>query len=170
MKRLLLMMMPLLAAMLLGSCRGDDGPMGPEGPMGPQGERGMDGRDGRDGIDGEGLKTLKYTFEVSTNDWKLVDGDEPYFEYEFPFVELTSSVIDNGGQVTAYRIYDDDYHDALPLTKYHKETNENGEIFYEEHIDFGFAPGSLKFFVTNSDFYVKDRPETMNFKVVVQYY
>ena len=62
MKKLLLIMLPMLAALLLGSCRGDDGPMGPEGPMGPAGR---DGRDGIDGKDGEGMKA--YLTKIRNN-------------------------------------------------------------------------------------------------------
>ena len=40
----------MLAALLLGSCRGDEGPMGPEGPAGPAGLDGRDGQDGQDGL------------------------------------------------------------------------------------------------------------------------
>ncbi|MBR4325020.1 MAG: collagen-like protein [Bacteroidales bacterium] len=167
MKKLLLIMLPMLAALLLGSCRGDDGPMGPEGPMGPAGR---DGRDGIDGKDGEGMKTLEFTFGVKQNDWEIVkDSKEPYFRYEFDFKELESSIIDHG-MLTVYRMLDDDYYATLPVTKLHKDTNDNGDIFYTQLIDYEFAPGKISFYVTNSDFYIDEKPDAMDFKVVVHYY
>ena len=162
MKKLLLIMLPLLAALLLGSCRGDDGPMGPEGPMGPA---------GLDGVDGEGFKTLEYEFLVAQNDWKAVTNtDEPYFMYDFDFTKLDSYVIDHG-MITVYRVFDNGNFTALPNVKLRKETNQAGkEITYTQLIDYEFAPSFLCFYVTNSDFYMDEKPDAMKFKVVVHYY
>ena len=122
----------MLAALLLGSCRGDEGPMGPMGPAGPAGLDGKDGQDGRDGKDGEGFKTLEFTFTVEQNDWEIVkDTPEPYFRCVFDFKELESSIIDHG-MLTVYRMLDDDYYATLPITKPHKETNDNGDIYYTQ--------------------------------------
>lgn len=157
----------MLAALLLGSCRGDEGPMGPEGPAGPAG---LDGRDGQDGQDGEGLKTLEFTFTVEQNDWEAVkDSNEPYFRCVFNFKELEASIIDHG-MLTVYRMLDDDYYATLPITKPHKDTNNDGDIYYTQLIDYEFAPGSISFYITNSDFYMDTKPDAMDFKVVVHYY
>lgn len=160
----------MLAALLLGSCRGDEGPMGPMGPAGPAGLDGKDGQDGRDGKDGEGFKTLEFTFTVEQNDWEIVkDTPEPYFRCVFDFKELESSIIDHG-MLTVYRMLDDDYYATLPITKPHKETNDNGDIYYTQLIDYEFAPSSISFYVTNSDFFIDEKPDAMDFKVVVHYY
>ena len=158
----------MFALMLLGSCRGDEGPMGPVGPAGPAGQ---DGLDGHDGVDGEGLKTLEFTFTVEQNDWAaMMDSDEPYFKCEFDnFKELESDII-NHGMLTVYRMLDEDYYATLPVTKLHKESNDNGDIFYTQLIDYEFAPGKISFYVTNSDFYMDEKPDAMDFKVVVHYY
>lgn len=163
MKKLLLIMLPMLAVLLLGSCRGDDGPMGPEGPMGPA---------GRDGVDGEGFKTLEFDFTVAQNDWLAVkDVNEPYFKCSFDqFQELEKDIIDHG-MLAVYRILDDDYFGALPTVQLHKGNNAEGtEIFYTQLIDYEFAPGVINFYVTNSDFYMDEKPDAMKFKVVVHYY
>ena len=160
MKRLIFLMLPLLAAMLLGSCRGDDGPMGPEGPAGPAGK------------DGEGLKTLDFDFTVNQNDWEAVtDTDEPYYRCSFDkFEELDKAVIDHG-IVAVYRVLDDGYYGALPTVQLHKAKNDkNEDIFYTQLIDYEFAPGLINFYVTSSDFYMDEKPDQMKFRVVVNYY
>ncbi len=153
----------MLAALLLGSCRGDEGPMGPMGPAGPA---------GLDGKDAEGFKSWALTFTVEQNDWEAItDTDEPYFRCVFENVnELDNSVLGNNALLTVYRLLDDDYNATLPITKLHKETKDDGDVFYTQLIDYEFAPGAIRFYVTNSDFYMDDKPETMDFKVVVHYY
>ncbi len=149
----------MLAVLLLGSCRGDEGPMGPMGPA------------GQDGLDGEGFKTLEFTFTVDQNDWDAItDTEEPYFKCMFDFKELEATII-NQGMLSVYRLLDEDYNATLPITKPHKETNDAGEdIYYTQLIDYEFAPGKISFYVTNSDFFMDEKPETMEFKVVVHYY
>ncbi|MBP5683551.1 MAG: collagen-like protein [Bacteroidales bacterium] len=172
MKKLLFLMLPLLALMLLGSCRGDEGPMGPEGPAGPAGLDGRDGQDGRDGLDGEGMKTLDFDFTVEQNDWTpVLDTEEPYFKFSFEnFAELETKVIEQG-MVSVNRVFGDGYYGAVPSVQLKKATNDNGDVvFYTQVIDYEFAPKTINFFVTNSDFYMDEKPETMTFRVVVQYY
>ena len=66
---------------------------------------------------------------------------------------------------------DDDYLATLPVTRFHSAKNDKDEtIYYTELIDYEFADGTLNFYVTNSDFFVDERPAAMNFKVVVHYY
>ena len=146
MKKLLLIMLPMLAALLLGSW------------MGPAGR------------DGEGFKTLEFTFSVEQKHWELVnDPAEPYFKCEFEFNELEASIIDHG-MLTVYRLLNDDYYATLPVTKLHKETKDDSDIYYTQLIDYEFAPGKISFYVTNSDFFIDEKPDGMDFKVVVHYY
>lgn len=165
-------MLPLLALMLLGSCRGDEGPMGPMGPQGEPGRDGLDGQNGRDGLDGEGMKTLDFDFTVEQNNWQaIIDTDEPYFKYSFDnFAELQKNVIEQG-MLSVYRVFSDGYYGAVPSVQLKKATDNNGEtVFYTQVIDYEFATNTINFFVTNSDFYMDEKPETMTFRVVVQYY
>lgn len=153
-------MMPLLAAMLLGSCRGDDGPMGPTGPMGPA------------GMDGESFCSFEHTFEVFQNDWEAVTNlPEPYFKYSFDLPEMTNEVINNHGTITVYRVLNDGYFGVLPAVRLcNGKDKEGNTVNYTQVVDFEFANGVINFYVTNSDFYMDEKPDAMKFKVVVHYY
>lgn len=163
MKRYFLLIMMLATALFFEGCRGDEGPMGPMGPA---------GRDGRDGRDGEGLNVLNAPF--TADDWTLVKGDEPYFECQKDFPELESGMVEYG-IVTPYLVWTGndgkEYLQNLPAVRHHASFNDETQetFYYTQTIDCEFAAGTITFFVTNSDFYVKELPENMKFKVVCHY-
>lgn len=155
-----------LAVLFFSSCRGDEGPMGPQGPAGPAGQNGQNGHDGHDGA---GLQYLRFDFTVDSKDWILAgEGKEKYYKYHFDFSELTANLCDIA-IVNAYYMWDDEngvtYQSLLPTVRHHVD----GETYYTTTIDYDYAPGNLNFYVTNSDFFVDDKPETMVFRVVVYF-
>ncbi len=161
MKKLLLLM-PLIATLFLTSCEGDPGPMGPMGPS---------GNDGEDGV----VNYVKSKFTVESNDWELVDNQ--YYKFTFDYEELTTTMCDIG-VVCAYMFWTDDenvmYQGQLPCTRYYTEEKKNddgttSDIFYSTTIDYEYGPNQITFFVTNSDFYIGDKPQTYNFRVITHY-
>lgn len=132
------------------------------GPMGPA------GRDGEDGV----VFYRKDEFEVIQKDWKVAElNGSKYFKCEFDYPELTETMCDIG-IVNAYLLIEDDitYQRQLPATNaYNVETEENQSYFYTTVIDYEYAPGVITFYVTNSDFNVDKKPETMIFRVITHY-
>ena len=157
MKRYFLLIMMLATALFFESCRGDEGPMGPAG---------------RDGRDGEGLNVISSNFTV--DEWALVENDEPYFECLCKYPELDASMVEYG-IVTPYIVWTGDdckeYLQNLPAVRHHSYTDKKNDetVYYTQTIDCEFTAGLIRFFVTNSDFYVEDMPENMKFKVVCHY-
>ncbi len=158
----------MIAALFFSSCRGDEGPMGPMGPAGPAGQNGHIGVDGQDGKDGAGLQFLRYDFTVFKEDWEVIGGDiEKCFKCHFDFKELTADLCDIA-IINAYYMWDEDgttYQSALPTVRHRGDLS----LRFTTTIDYDYAPGKLNFYVTNSDFYVAEPPETMVFRVVVYY-
>ncbi len=159
MKKVLLNLL-MIAALFFSSCRGDEGPMGPMGPAGPAGQNGT--------MDGAGLQFLRYDFTVDSQDWEVIGNDtEKFFKCHFDFKELDADMCDIA-IVSAYYMWDDEgktYQSALPTVRHRADGSDR----YTTTIDYDYAPGSLNFYVTNSDFFVADPPETMVFRVVVYY-
>jgi len=159
------MILPLVAAICLGSCKGDEGPMGPAGPAGHDGQNGQDGKDGD-----PCTNFLRYDFTVDSDYWELVkneDNGKAYYKYSFKFEELTKDIC-NYGIVGAYLMWDEDkvtYQSQLPTVRHNKE----GDDYFTCTIDYDFGPQDITFYVTNSDFYVEDKPETMVFRVAIYY-
>ena len=153
MKKLLIILSALLLSNIFVSCEGERGPMGPAG---------------KDGV----VYYEKGEFTVKSEDWELCtpndSPNEKYFRYEFDYNELTDLMCDIG-IVNAYVVYDDGFQNQLPYTRHHSYSENNENHFYDTTIEYEYAPGKIIFLVTNSDFYIGDRPQTMTFRVITHY-
>ncbi|MCQ2250434.1 MAG: collagen-like protein [Bacteroidales bacterium] len=163
MKKLLIMILPMIAALLMQSCKGDEGPMGPAGPAGEP------GRDGESG----GAPCTEYIsldFTVESDNWQLIHGENgtAYYSYAFDNVtELNKDIFWNG-IMNVYNIWTDNnatYQSQLPTVRHRKD----GDDYFTCTIDYDFGEKSIIFNVTNSDFYIDEKPETMTFRVVAYY-
>lgn len=112
-------------ALLMSSCRGDDGPMGPRGPQGLDGPKGDPG-------------DIAYSiqFEVLPSDWT---GDANGYYAYLPAAEITSAIYNNGA-VLVYLLNEEDtnnmYFNMLPFTSV-----DNNSITY---MDFNVYVGEIE--------------------------
>lgn len=143
---------------VFASCEGPVGPVGPEGPAGP----------------GTNWKIL--TFNVKSQDWKIMENDdhsEPRFYCEFNDVAEIDDFIYTDGLVTGYLYTNMGIETQTPLPYvYHREGRDAQTglpIYWTETYSFDYAPGSIAFYVTYSDFFVDQQPPTMDFRVALMW-
>ena len=134
-----------------------------EGPMGPPGPPGEPG-------DGLVWKILPYT--VYDKDWKLSGraGElNSYYWYEFQESELTRFACEKGN-VFGYRWLDKDTQTPLGQVVVIGESDNFGnEFLFSEVYSFSFRPGYITFYVDYSDFETSVRPNTCEFRIVLNY-
>ncbi len=151
----------MMAAMLLGSCRGDEGPMGPPGAPGANG---MDGKDG--------LETHRTDLTIESKDW-ILDEKDNYFYYVFNGCDEITPLICDKGSVNAYAMMEDDgveYQTQLPMIRYKYYIDNKGEMVpYQTMLDYEYAPGKITFFVTNSDFNVESKPDSYKIRLILHW-
>ena len=139
--------------MLLVAFTACEGPMGPEGPQGPPGEGG--------GIV-EGWRYKEFT--VKSQDWKLSD-DETYFWCEYPWDEVTDYVYEEG--LAFGKLYTT-VGDAETLTPLPYSIDcTDGKVVWQETYTFDYNPGWVAFYVNYSDFQMDVRPGDMKFRVSI---
>lgn len=139
--------------MLLVAFTACEGPMGPEGPQGPPGEGG--------GIV-EGWRYKDFT--VDSQDWQLSD-DGTYLWFEFPWDEIDEYVFENGLAIGYLRsaMGSTVTHTPLPFSI----DCTDGKASWQETYTFDYCPGSVAFYVNYSDFQLDVRPAEMTFRVVI---
>ena len=146
--------------MLLVAFTACEGPMGSEGPMGPEGPAGSG-----DGVV-EGWKNI--TFTVKSEDWQLInnmDGD-PYYMYEFQWDELTDYVYEEG-IVLGYlftQVGGIETMTPLPYVLHRQDAKGNQ---WTETYTYDVSPGYVAFYATYNDFKVQEKPATMDFRVSI---
>ncbi|MDH6306953.1 hypothetical protein M2459_003614 [Parabacteroides sp. PF5-5] len=138
----------LFMAITLMACEGPTGPMGPEGPQ------------------GEGMDWIIKTYDVKSRDWVRVgEVDElgSYFYYDFDEPDLSKFIFDSGALIGYYldggawapMLYSIPVHD--------------GQNIWTETYTYDYTVGSIRFYVNISDFYTKDFPGDMTFRIVMLY-
>lgn len=125
-----------------------------EGPIGPQGPQGY----------GTNWNVQKYV--VSANHWQVRD-DEGFINI-FDVRDLTDYIYTDG-KVTAYLVQypgtKDEVQTPLPYTMHHQDNTG----YWTETYSFDYAPGSIAFYVTYSDFPQGTRPGSATFRVVMNW-
>ncbi len=152
MKKILGLLMLLVA---FASC---EGPVGPEGPMGPQGERGDSTVEGWRNV----------TMEVKSNDWKLIDyvDGNPCYMYEFSWDELTKNVYENGIVLGHLYTTVGTTETLTPLPFVLHRQNSEGNTWTETYT-YDYSPGYVAFYATYSDFYMDQKPGDLTFRVSI---
>lgn len=154
MKKLILL---LCMAFTMFACEGE---MGPMGPMGPQ---------GKDGEPGTGTQWYTKSFTINSNQWELIG--EPgelksYYMAVFDLPQL-SEFIFKEGTVIGYMSMGENIKNGLPYVMHTAEETEEGSHYWTQTYDFDFAPGSVAFYATFSDFETQKRPGNETFHIVL---
>lgn len=151
----------LAAATLLTAC------VGPQGPQGEKGDK---------GDPGESTQWSIVNMSVSSEDWELVsyaDGTNPYYYVTFDVPELDDFIYAQGltkCYIEFNRGTDSAYQQELPYVRHYEAYNDNDEqIIWTRTVDYDFGIGFVNVYVTFSDFYVDDRPEAMDFRLVLMW-
>lgn len=159
MKKLFYLMVIALAAV---AC---EGPMGPQGPA------------GEDGADGTSTSWEIIDLNVPSDNWELQygaeDGSNPYYTASFDIPEIDDFVYDSGltmcyiefNKGTEYRTQQ-----ILPYVRHYEGYDEsNAQFIWTQTVDYEYAEGRVTIFVTYSDFYVDQKPEAMDFRLVLMW-
>lgn len=157
----------LSAVLLFASCEGPMGPTGPEGLVGPEGPAGPIGPGG-----GSGGATWHITkFTVNQDDWTL-SGEpgslESYYYADKDISQLTQQVFDKG-TVLGYIYVEPDVKVGLPYV-YHQAAKVGGvDKFWTQTYYFDFVKGSVRVYVTFSDFETNNYPGNETFGIVLMW-
>lgn len=148
----------VIASVAFSSC------VGPQGPQGPQGEPGTSTQ----------WKIINLT--VPTGNWELASNDDdtnPYYYATFDVPELDDFIYDQGltkCYIEFNRGTDNAYQQELPYVRHFEAYNDNNEqIIWTQTVDYDFGIGFVNVYVTFSDFFVDERPETMDFRLVLMW-
>lgn len=140
--------------------------IGPQGPQGPQGEQ------GEPGISTQ-WEVINLT--VPTDDWELVsstDGTNPYYRAKFDVPELDDFIYDQGltkCYIEFNRGTNNAYQQELPYVRHFEAYENDQQIIWTQTVDYDFGIGFVNVYVTFSDFFVDERPETMDFRLVLMW-
>ncbi len=137
-----------------------EGPMDPEGPMGPQGPSGS----GSNVV--EGWRNV--TMTVKSNDWKLIDNADgnSIYMYEFEWSELTKNVFENGIVLGHLYTKVGDVETLTPLPYVFHRKDKDGNTWTETYT-YDYNPGWVAFYATYSDFFVDEKPQEMTFRISI---
>lgn len=164
MKKVLLLLV-VFSGLLFISCEG------PEGPAGPPG---YDGKNGKDGKDGYGSYWYVVKFTIQPNEWAVgggIAGDLNTFYYvDKKIKELDNNVFDNGN-VIAYIETDKGIKNGMPYVLHFGELTDNGgEHLWTQTYDYDFVVGSIRFYMTRSDFFTqREMKQPVTFHVVLMW-
>ena len=138
MKKILLL---FTITLLIASC---------QGPQGPQ---------------GEGANWKIINIKVKSSDWvkKTEANNVVYYSAMVSVPELTEFIYDFGS-VTNYVDFGNSQQ-VLPMVR-HNKNDKN--VLWTTTIDYDFAVGNVKYYVTNSDFF-DEVPAEMNFRLVLMW-
>ncbi|HRZ96109.1 MAG TPA: hypothetical protein P5084_01020 [Paludibacter sp.] len=141
MKKLLLL---FAIALFAASC---EGPRGPEGPQ------------------GEGTNWEVINIKVRSSDWvRNTDANNAvYYSALVTVPELTEFIYDFGNVIN-YVDYGTSQQ-TLPSVRHNKDKDNN---LWTTTIDYDFAIGNVKYYVTNSDFF-DEKPADMYFRLVLMW-
>lgn len=153
MKKLVLSLCMVFA---LFACEGEMGPQGPEG---------------KPGEPGAGSQWYTQSFSINSDQWELVG--EPgelnsYYTVVFDFPQLTDFIFKKG-TIVGYLSMGKDVKNGLPYVMHTAEDTTSGNHYWTQTYDFDFAPGSVAFYATFSDFETQKRPGDETFHIVLMW-
>ncbi|WP_108823519.1 collagen-like protein [Dysgonomonas sp. Marseille-P4361] len=156
MKKLILLLSMMFT---LFACEGEMGPMGPQGPEGKPGEPGY------------GNKWYTTSFTIKSDQWELVG--EPgelksYYMVVLDLHQLTEEIFEEG-TVVGYISMGENVKNGLPYVMHTAEGGTDGNHYWTQTYDFDFAPGSVAFYATFSDFETQKRPGDETFHIVLMW-
>jgi len=171
MKRIVFLLMTII--WFLASC---EGPAGKDGIDGLDGYNGRDGKDGKDGKDGAGAYWFVANYTINSNQWQLVNGEEAqlnsYYRFTISIPELNRDIYEKGNVFCYfYQILNGnrEVQTPLPFTNHYGEVIGGKEYLWTETYSIDFYPGAIMFYITYSDFLTNNRPQTITFRVVLNY-
>lgn len=143
-----------------------------EGPEGPRGYNGRDGVDGVDGKDGSGVKWFKKSYTIKPADWVL-DGAtnalESFYYADIEIKDLNNQVYKEG-TVIAYMETNTGVKVGMPYVRHYGIPDGDGKYFWTETLDFDYTDGSIRFYLTYSDFNTETKPsENITFHIVMMW-
>lgn len=155
-------MLVLSVMFVMSACEGETGPMG---PMGPQGVP------GKPGESGYGAQWYTKSFTINSDEWELIG--EPgelksYYMAVFDLPELSKSIFQEG-TVVGYISMGQDVKNGLPYVMHTAEETADGKRYWTQTYDFDFAPGSVAFYATFSDFETQKTPGDETFHIVLMW-
>ncbi len=149
----------LLATITLIACEGPMGPQGPMGPSGPEGEPGY------------GANWYTTSFTIHKSDWMLAGnaGDlNTYFFADIDIPQLSNDIYRDGtviGYIETYK----NVKNGLPFVLHMGDEQGGIEFLWTQTYDFDFSPGSIRFYITYSDFNTQISPDTETFHIVLMW-
>ncbi|MDR2471939.1 MAG: hypothetical protein LBD53_00040, partial [Tannerella sp.] len=131
-----------------------------------------EGPAGRDGLDGEGANWFVKNYQVKSNQWQLIGGQNDlnsYWQAEVVIPELTKFVYEKGN-VFCYMFQNPDgnteVQTLLPFVVPYGQIKNGNEYIWTETYACDFTVGSVMFYVNYSDFMTSNRPLDATFRVV----
>lgn len=109
-------------------------------------------------------KSKVVSLHINSNEWQAFSDNNRknlYYAVDFSMPEIDDEVYDKG-TVQAYLVTDS----QSPLPAVRHLQNQNNYM-WTRTIDFDYQPGTMRIFVTSSDF-VSSQPESMDFKVIIE--
>lgn len=162
MKRIILLLVSVIA---LVSC---EGPMGPEGPRGLDGQMGPKGEPGEPGY---GANWYTTSFKIDQSDWLLVGrpGDlNTYFYADVDIPQLTDFIYKEG-TVIGYLETSPGVKNGIPYVLHLGEEQAGREFLWTQTYDLDFSPGMIRFYVTYSDFSTNINPASETFHIILMW-
>lgn len=137
---------------------------------GPEGPRGYDGKDGKDG---EGVYWVNKTYTIKPSSWVL-EGETTQLE-SYYYADVNISELDDDiykwGTLIAYMETAPGVKVGMPYIRHYGVPNEepnSGNYLWTETYDFDYTVGSIRFYLTYSDFATDVKPsEDIKFHVVI---
>lgn len=137
---------------------------------GPEGPRGYDGRDGQDG---EGVHWFNKAYTIKSTDW-ILDGNSndlgSYYYTDIILNDLNDEIY-QWGTVIAYIEATPGAKIGMPYITHKGFTDETGKTsLWTETYDFDYTSGSIRIYLTYSDFVTEIKPsQDLTFHVVMMW-
>jgi len=130
--------------------------------------------EGPAGRDGAETFWFVKSYTINTNQWQLVNGVDQigsFYQAKISIPELDREIYENGN-VFCYmfvRVNNVEVQTPLPYSNHYGKVVGGSEELWTETFSFDFYRGGITFNVTYSDFYTNNRPQTITFRVVLNY-
>lgn len=109
------------------------------------------------------VKSKVVSLHVNSNDWQAYSDNNRknmFYAVDFSMPEIDNDVYDKGA-VQTFLVTETQ--SPLPAVRHRQDQNN---YMWTRTIDFEYQPGTMRIFVTSSDF-VASTPESMDFKVII---
>lgn len=113
--------------------------------------------------------TTKQIINITVNkgDWVEstdADGLNRYYSCHVSMPEINSTIYNKGSVVVYY--YNGNTQQQLPYVRHYQNT---AGYYWTETVDFDYTKGGMDLYVTDSDFAPNNRPDGMDFRVVLMW-